>query len=138
MFNKMFRPKFAILMGCIVLVYSIFLVVLHATMRSKAALRHFDRGSWTTYYVEVDRRHVVAIGPSGRQLWRRDPFVDAKLQPYRKAHPKIIWIGSPSKVYAHKVYAHTVVEDCLSIAFDSSQFGLLTPPSGDFIFLGQD
>ena len=90
-------------------------------------LTFIDPKSRVLYYVESDGRHVSAIAPDGKLLWHRNPFVDAKLQPYRFTKPVIIGIGLDESR-----------DNALSIGFNSSQFGLLDPKTGDFQFLGQD
>lgn len=78
------------------------------------------------YYVESDGRHISAIAPAGKLLRHRNPFLDAKPQPYRYSKPVIRWIGLIPQT------------SDLSISFNSSQFGSLDAKTGDFIFLGQD
>lgn len=89
----------------------------------------------TIVYVETDGRHVVAISPTGKILWRKDPFVDAGLQPYRGPRPTIVSVGSsgprcslqPKDV--GKVF-------CLS--YSSSQFGVMDFATGKFTLEGQN
>jgi len=57
-------------------------------------LIYHDATANVIIYVETDGRHVVAISPGGKILWRKDPFVDAQLEPYRGAHPTITFVGS--------------------------------------------
>lgn len=85
-----------------------------------------DATSNVIVYVETDGRHVVGIGPDGRMLWRKDPFVDAGLQPYRMARPTISYVG-PTRAPGRA-----------GIRFTSSQFGELDLATGTFSFLGQD
>ena len=90
-----------------------------------------DAATGVIVYVETDGRHVVAISPDGRILWRKDPFVDAGLEPYRMARPTI-----------------DVVEKCgwqpgtkrnfLCMTFTSSQFGEMDIATGQFFPGGQD
>lgn len=47
------------------------------------------------FLVEKDGRHVTATDSAGKLLWRRNPFVDFGMCPYRSAHPYIQWIGPP-------------------------------------------
>lgn len=98
-----------------------------------------EKESGVVFYVESDSRHVAAIDPRGKLLWNRDPFVDAKLKPYRNQHPVIVLIGPPVEwmlkgPWIEKSKATRFVR----INFDSSQFGILNAETGDFIFLGQD
>jgi len=54
-----------------------------------------DPESGIVFAVDKDGRHVTSTAASGTQLWRRDPFVDNDMCPYRFAHPYIAWIGPP-------------------------------------------
>jgi len=92
-----------------------------------------DKVSETIFYVESDGRHVSAVDQKGKILWHRDPFTDAKLEPYRRARPVICWIGPPSEwsIEGRK-------GKFIGIAFDSSQFGIINVANGEFICLGQD
>ena len=83
---------------------------------------------------ESDGRHVTGTDPHGKVLWRRDPFVEAKLQPYRNVFPRISWVGRPSYVCAPFVNGRP----CVVITFDSSQFGVVNVSDGAFVFVGQD
>jgi hypothetical protein len=82
-------------------------------------------------YVETDGRHVVAISPDGRILWRKNPFVDAGLEPYREPRPTIVFVGRCGlrSEEVGKIF-------CLS--FSSSQFGEMDIATGKFTFSGQD
>ena len=88
------------------------------------------------FYVETDGRHVTAINADGEILWHRNPFADAKLQPYRIDVPRIVYIGKTSQTMeaAHAKSGKRVV----GISFDSSQFGELDVKMGVFTFSGQD
>ena len=90
-------------------------------------LTYVDDKTGITFYVEADARHVVAISSTGSVLWRRDPFVDAHLEPYRVARPVIRVIGRRNSPPGG-----------IEIAFDSSQFGSLDLTTGNFDFYGQD
>ena len=92
-----------------------------------------DADSGIIFYVESDGRHVTAISPDGKILWHRDPFVDAKLEPYRTPHPMIIHIGKP---VSWMTSGRT--NSCVLINFDSSQAGTLDFKTGDFTFMGQN
>lgn len=46
-----------------------------------------------TFHVESDGRHLVAKNANGELIWRRNPFVDSKMCPYRSPHPYIDEIG---------------------------------------------
>ena len=92
-----------------------------------------DKESGITFYVESDGRHVAALNAEGKILWHRDPFVEAKLEPYRFERPVIVFIGQPHP---------TSIEDrkgkFIAISFNSSQFGILDVATGNFTFLGND
>jgi hypothetical protein len=79
-------------------------------------------------YVETDGRHVAAISTDGRLLWRKDPFVDAKMEPYREARPTIAAIGPASSVDVGQFAVH----------FTSSQKGVMSLATGQFRFMGQN
>ena len=90
-------------------------------------LTFVDTQSRVLYYVESDGRHVSAIAADGKLLWHRNPFVDAKLQPYRFRKPIIVWIGLDESR-----------GNSLAISFNSSQFGLLNAKTGEFDYRGRD
>jgi len=92
-----------------------------------------DLKSNILFYVESDGRHVVAIDESGKILWHRNPFVEAKLEPYRIDHPVIVYIG-PANISV----LPGIEKEYIGISFDSSQFGVINIKTGDFQFLGQD
>ena len=92
-----------------------------------------DPESKITFYVESDGRHVAAISEEGKMLWVRDPFVDAKLKPYRHPRPFIVKIERPSENDIGSIEGHFVM-----VSFSSSQFGILDIQNGKFIWLGQD
>jgi hypothetical protein len=94
-----------------------------------------DPNSGTLFYVETDGRHVAAISDTGKLLWTKDPFKDAHLPFYRTEKPQIVYIGpAPKGVHPPGEESNKFV----SIAFNSSQSGLLRMSNGDFEFLGQD
>jgi hypothetical protein len=88
-------------------------------------LIHKDSASGIIIYVETDGRHVVAISPEGKILWRKDPFIDAGLMPYRMARPTISFIGAGR-------------DGTIGIRFNSSQSGTMDIATGAFTFDGQD
>lgn len=83
-----------------------------------------DAATGTIIYVETDGRHVVAISPEGKILWRKDPFIDGGLEPYRMAHPTINAVRASSGK--------------IGISFTSSQFGEMDIATGAFTFMGQN
>jgi hypothetical protein len=94
-----------------------------------------DPNSGTLFYVETDGRHVAAISDKGKLLWTKDPFKDAHLPFYRTEKPQIVYIGpAPKGVHPPGEESNKFV----SIAFNSSQSGLLKMSNGGFEFLGQD
>jgi hypothetical protein len=94
-----------------------------------------DPNSGTLFYVETDGRHVAAVSDKGKLLWTKDPFKDALLPFYRTERPQIVFIGpAPRGVHPPGEESNKFV----SIAFNSSQSGLLRMSNGDFEFLGQD
>jgi hypothetical protein len=100
-----------------------------------AGLIYKDATANVIIYVETDGRHVVAISPDGRILWRKNPFVDAALEPYRGPHPTIDFVGSfgPRCVLRPEDLGKVF---CLS--FSSSQFGEMDIATGKFTFSGQN
>ena len=102
----------------------------------KGPIAYADAAMKTVFYVESDGRHVSAITFEGTVLWTRDPFVDAKLQPYRFAEPKIVSIGpwregSPG-------WTPDAKATFIAIRFNSTQFGMMNAKTGEFIIRGQD
>jgi len=94
-----------------------------------------DPNSGTLFYVETNGRHVAAISGDGRLLWSKDPFKDGRLPFYRTKKPQIVYIG-PAQKGVHPPGEES--SKFVSIAFNSSQSGLLRMSTGDFEFLGQD
>jgi hypothetical protein len=92
-----------------------------------------DKESGVVYYLESDGRHVAAIDREGKLLWNRDPFVEAKLEPYRFERPVIVSMGEP-----HAWMIKGRKGKFILINFNSTQAGILSAEKGDFIFLGQD
>jgi hypothetical protein len=91
-----------------------------------------DANSGITLSVESDGRHVVATNDRNETIWRVDPFSDAKLEPYRTASPRIVYIGSYDRAYDPSKGPSAV------LVFNSTQFGKIVLSTGEFIFLGQD
>lgn len=98
-------------------------------------LAYKDAKSHVLIYVESDGRHVAAISESGTILWNKDPFVDAKLEPYRSAKPKIVGIGPPLKWMKKHMRPN---RRYVAVSYDSTQFGIVDEYNGDLTFLGQD
>jgi hypothetical protein len=129
-----------------VLVILLFAVCFGASQETTTYIGHYlepfpgpqiykDPKGGTLFYVETDGRHVAAISDNGKLLWSKDPFKDAHLPFYRTEKPQIVYIGpAPKGVHPPGHDSNEFV----SIAFNSSQFGLLRMSNGDFEFLGQD
>ena len=129
-----------------VLVILLFLLCLGTAQETTTYIGHYlkpfpgpqvykDPNSGTLFYVETDGRHVAAVSGKGKLLWTKDPFKDARLSFYRTEKPQIVYIGpAPKGVHPPGEESNKFV----SIAFNSSQSGLLRMSNGDFEFLGQD
>ena len=102
----------------------------------RGPIAYADAALKTIFYVESDGRHVSAVSFDGRILWTRNPFVDAKLQPYRFPEPKIVGIGSSQSLGLRKTPDPKAT--FIGIEFNSTQFGILNAKNGDFTFMGQD
>ena len=96
-----------------------------------------DADSGIIFYVESDGRHVAALSNEGKVLWHRDPFTDAKLQPYRTKQPRIVWIGQPLK-WMVEAMSSKGRGKFISVSYNSSQAGVMDIKTGDFTFMGQD
>ncbi|MBI3678765.1 MAG: hypothetical protein HY243_19320 [Proteobacteria bacterium] len=97
-----------------------------------------DPRSGLILQLESDRRRITAFDTRGKMVWQANPFVDAKLQPYRTSHPVIVQLGVLPNC-AVRSLANTIIQDhFISIGFNSSQSGLLNAKTGHFIFMGQD
>jgi|ERR1035441_7896693 hypothetical protein len=77
-----------------------------------------DTESGIIFLVEADGRHITAISPDGRILWRKDPH--ANLENYRTDNPSIVKIGWHGDKWP------------LFIVFNSSQAGWIDEKTGDF------
>ena len=92
-----------------------------------------DPKSGTIFYVESDGRHLSAINKDGRLLWTKNPFVDAKLEPYRYKNPTIIYVGASKnkpELSKHDRY--------ISISYNSTDFGDVNVKTGQFHYGGRD
>ena len=97
-----------------------------------------DKESGTIFYVESDGRHLAAIDSNAKLLWTREPFVDAKLKPYRTYQPQIVFVGALDPNALDDWAKRKGSRKVLSIRFNSTQFGVLDITNGDFTFLGND
>jgi hypothetical protein len=134
--------------------------------RSPFAYR--DPGTGIIIYVESDGRHLAALDPRGQPLWVRNPFVDARMCPYRSSHPYIYWIGPPEadsegqhggtfgpaddakmnawlvkelrNEMAYRPHLKRPGDDArfVGLSFNSSQFGYVNIANGDFYEIGQN
>ncbi len=101
-----------------------------------------DPDSGIVFEVESDGRHVTAADQNGKTLWRRDPFADAHLAPYRTTSPKIVYIRNLKKddephQWIRKLMEQKGVTNFICINFDSTQSGCLDIRNGNFTYLGQ-
>ncbi|MGJ8635102.1 MAG: hypothetical protein ACSHX7_14395 [Luteolibacter sp.] len=99
----------------------------------RTTLTYANSAGETTYIVAKDRRNVQAYNQDGSLRWKTNPFNDAKLGPYRFPHPQIFYIGKPQP---WQLEGHD--RDSIAILFNSSQFGIINPRTGEFTFQGQD
>ena len=90
-----------------------------------------DKETGIVYEVQSDRRTITATKQDGTIVWKINPFVDAKLEPYRFKYPYINYFGKTHNNANLK-------EPVLGIAFNSSQFGDIELESGKFHWGGQD
>jgi hypothetical protein len=90
----------------------------------------------------ADHRTVWATDRSGRELWREDPFVTAKMKPYRIFVPLIDYVGTFGRGWFSEPREAEACADngkeAVAIGYSSSQFGCLNARTGRFVFLGQD
>jgi len=84
--------------------------------------------------VEPDGHHLKAIGPSGSTLWRRNPFVDAKLPLYRTPEAPTINVIRVDGMRPPAGRSGQTVW----IMFASSQFGEVELSTGEFKPEGQN
>jgi hypothetical protein len=94
-------------------------------------IRATDKETGIIYEVQSDRRTITATKPDGTLVWKVNPFVDAKLEPYRFKHPFIVYFGKT-------LNQSNIKEPVLGIAFNSSQGGVIELESGKFHFGGND
>jgi hypothetical protein len=110
---------------------------LDRTSTLKGPIAYADATLKTVFYVESDGRHISAITFDGQVLWTRNPFVDAKLEPYRFAEPQIVRIG-PSKGLGPSGWKPDAKATYVGIVFNSTQFGIVNTATGDFAYGGRD
>ena len=94
-------------------------------------IRVTDKETGIVYEVQSDRRTISATKQDGTMIWKVNPFVDAKLEPYRVKHPFIGYFGK-------NLNQSNIKEPVLGISFNSSQFGVIELESGKFHFSGND
>jgi hypothetical protein len=103
------------------------------------AFTYRDGATGIQLYVESDGRHLAAFSPEGDLLWVRNPFEDKHLCPYRVERP-IIWriVPFPESLHARVAGYLKRAGPFVQIEFDSSQFGAIDLPTGDFQPMGQN
>jgi hypothetical protein len=90
-----------------------------------------DNFTGVKYIIDKDRIYITAIDKNGKQLWKTNPVVDAKLEEYRVKRPVIVYfVFDKDKTDKNK--------QVISIAYNNSQFGYLNKLTGKFDFAGQD
>jgi len=90
------------------------------------------------FYLESDGRDISAIGPDGKLLWSRDPFVDSNQTSYRLKRPLICYFDFVDPAW-WKIHSRLgAADDFIGVNFNSSQFGVIKKETGDFIFFGQE
>jgi hypothetical protein len=89
-------------------------------------------------YAESDGRHVAGIDRDGKILWHRNPFEDAKLEPYRTRRPVVSFIGHAHESTLRTMKSRGKQGPFVGLSFNSTQSGLLDVKTGDFFFIGQD
>jgi hypothetical protein len=109
-----------------------FNIVYNNNNETISPLTYADKKNGLIYRVESDGRHVSASTGDGKQLWRRNPFVDAQMEQYRQTKPVIRAIG------AARDLGYTGDPDTIWIRFSSSQIGYLDPATGDFYYVLRD
>ena len=110
----------------------------HFTLDYRGPLTYADRATETLFYVESDGRHISAIRFDGKVVWTRDPYADAELDraPYRVKDRKIVSIGRAEPARLPKGFDRRKVY--LSIAFNSTDFGVVDASNGNFTYFGRD
>jgi hypothetical protein len=96
-------------------------------------IRITDTQTGNTYEVQKDRRTIIAKDKGGKILWKINPFVDGKLQPYRFKHPIIEYFGMPFTPLKSEARHRT-----LQVSFNSTQSGGIDINNGAFAWWGQD
>lgn len=96
-------------------------------------LIYADPASGVRYRVERDGRHLAAVDKKGRVLWRRDPFADAKLHPYRISYPRILAVGPAPAAAGPQLAGHQGLE----VDYNSTQALLIDLTTGTITSLGQ-
>jgi hypothetical protein len=96
------------------------------TVKPKVLL---DPKTRISYHLASDGRHISAIDRYGKILWRRDPFNDAGLWPYRFSKPVIVYF---------EFGTDRQDKQGILLRFNSSQFGYLDMATGAYRYGGQD
>jgi hypothetical protein len=102
---------------------------------------YHDPATGTTFYVESDLHHVVALAPDGKILWCRQPALEGNLPSYSPqrptTNPMIVWLGGPGDTRSERLKT-TGSGHFIGLFFNSRQGGVMDEKTGDFIFEGQD
>jgi hypothetical protein len=96
-----------------------------------------------TIYVESDGRHLAAMDEHGKLLWVRNPWEEAHaFCPYRTPRPVLSSLTMVEFTSLHwsnlKSRGVNPAHRFITVAFDSSQFGVLDESTGDFFPEGQN
>jgi hypothetical protein len=141
--NRNLWKSLAVVVGILVVAYA---YALHAspfprddlvTAGQFKAHTYLDPQTRTIFYVETDGRHLSAIGPDGKLLWTRNPYVETGSHYYRRKEV-IDYLGPLSADYMQFMKTQKVPGPFIGIGFDSTQFGALDVKTGTFYNLGQD
>ncbi len=97
-----------------------------------------DRDTGVSYFLDSDGRHVSAVSPAGKLLWRVDPLDEAHCSAYRYDRPVILYFAVPEQKWWQRKTQYGKRNEFIAIGYNSTQFGLLRKSSGQFIFEGQD
>jgi hypothetical protein len=89
-------------------------------------------------YAESDGRHIAGIDRDGKILWHKNPFEDAKLEPYRTRRPVISFIGEAPDWMLRSMKSRGKKGPFVGLSFNSTQSGTLDVKTGEFFLMGQD
>jgi hypothetical protein len=90
-----------------------------------------DRKNHIKFVLDTSHVCVEAIDGNGNQLWKTDPWSDAKLPVYRFIkRPKLI-------TFALKIDSTTQFGEVIAITYENTQWGDIDVRTGKFRFRGQ-